>query len=120
MSDRTIEILNRQVGKALAERRRKVLKRQQDVADECGISRSSLANIEKGRQAVSLGLLYKLSETLEVADARKLLPSRLPLEVKHADPSHTEAEVQSTEEVSELELQSVNQALAAGVRGVQS
>lgn len=115
MSDHAVEMMNRQIGRALAERRREARKRQEDVAGACGISRSSLANIENGRQPVSLALLYKISNVLNVEDARSFLPKRLALETKSVERLAPVAEVKSTEEVSDVENEAVQRALASGV-----
>ena len=74
----TQEALNRAIGKALADRRRAAGMRQADVAQSVGISRSSLANIEKGRQALSIFLLYQVADALDVGDPRTLLPRSIP------------------------------------------
>ena len=91
--------------------------RQQDVASACGISRSSLANIEKGRQSISLALLYRVSATLEVDDARSFLPKRLPVETKSASHIDVMPILDSTESVSDAEREAIQQIIAGHVQG---
>ena len=66
--------LYKKVGGNLASRRRELQKTQGDVARLAGISRPSLANIESGRQALTLHQIYKLAAVLELSDAKSLLP----------------------------------------------
>lgn len=54
--------------------------KQDDVAKAAGLSRTSVVNIEAGRQGVALGTLFRLAEALGVAPA-ELLP-----EVADANP----------------------------------
>ena len=117
MSDRAIEAMNKQIGRALADLRREKDLRQEDVANECGISRSSLANIEKGRQPVSLALLYKISEALQVDDARSILPRKLPLAAEKSLGIAAMTKVESTEDVSDRENELVQRIVANSVQG---
>lgn len=112
----TQEALNRTIGKALAERRRAAEKRQADVARECGISRSSLANIEKGRQSLSLFLLYQIAEALDVADPRSLLPKGVPAE-RHPPTSSPPVHIRAgSESLSEAQLAQVADVVSKTVR----
>ncbi len=120
MTDLTIEILNKQIGGAISERRREKDMRQQDVASACGISRSSMANIEKGRQSISLALLYKISATLGVDDARSFLPKRLPLGTKSAADIDLMPVLDSTESVSDAEREAIQRIIAGRVQGTTS
>jgi transcriptional regulator with XRE-family HTH domain len=65
----------KQTGEAIARmrRRRKPRLTQQELANAAGISRASIANIERGRHRIQLHVLYDLAEALEVAP-RDLLP----------------------------------------------
>ena len=47
---------------------------QQELADKIGLTRTSVTNIEKGRQRIPLHLLFALADALKVAP-RQLLPS---------------------------------------------
>lgn len=53
-------VFYREVGLRVQFIRKRRDKTQQEVADELGISRASYANIEAGRQRVSLDLIWKL------------------------------------------------------------
>lgn len=46
---------------------------QESLAERASLSRTSIVNIEKGRQGVSLGTLYRLAEALAL-DPAALLP----------------------------------------------
>jgi transcriptional regulator with XRE-family HTH domain len=48
---------------------------QEELATAVGLSRSSIANIERGTQAVSLDALYRIASALD-RDPAELLPSR--------------------------------------------
>lgn len=58
----------------LSEIRRKKRISQEMLADELGLSRTSITNIEKGRQPVQLYALYVIARLLG-ADVKELLPS---------------------------------------------
>jgi len=51
---------------------------QAHLADALGLSRSSIANIEKGRQPVQLHLVVRMAEVLAV-EVGNLIPQQLPL-----------------------------------------
>jgi len=51
---------------------------QQDLAERVGLSRTSITNIEKGKQHTSLHMLFKLASALDVSPV-DLLP-----DTKHA------------------------------------
>ena len=61
-------------GRMLAEARRKKRISQEMLADELGLSRTSITNIEKGRQPVQLYSLYLIARLLQ-SDVKDLLPS---------------------------------------------
>jgi transcriptional regulator with XRE-family HTH domain len=66
--------LDREFGSLLRERRGSQHMSQDQLARVAGISRTSIVNIEKGRQGVSLESLYKLSAALGCPPG-DLLPS---------------------------------------------
>jgi transcriptional regulator with XRE-family HTH domain len=68
------QLFYRQFGRILAEARSKKKLSQEVLASELGLSRTSITNIEKGRQPVQLHTLYLISELLSV-DIKDLLPS---------------------------------------------
>ncbi|MBZ5687066.1 MAG: helix-turn-helix domain-containing protein [Acidobacteriia bacterium] len=80
-------------GKLLAEMRRKRGISQEMLADELGLSRTSITNIEKGRQPVQLHTLYLIARLLSI-DIKELLPSQktmdLPNEVGEVSVSRSE------------------------------
>lgn len=61
-------------GRMLSEARRKKHISQEMLADELGLSRTSVTNIEKGRQPLQLYSLYQIARLLRV-DVKDLLPS---------------------------------------------
>ncbi len=64
----------RAFGRMLSEARRKKRISQEMLADELGLSRTSITNIEKGRQPVQLYSLYVIARLLGT-DVKELLPS---------------------------------------------
>ena len=68
------QLFYRQFGQLLAEIRRKKAMSQELLADELGLSRTSITNIEKGRQPIQLHSLYRIARRLEV-ELKELLPS---------------------------------------------
>jgi transcriptional regulator with XRE-family HTH domain len=68
------QLFYRQFGQLLAETRRKKGISQELLADELGLSRTSITNIEKGRQPVQLHSLYCIARLLGV-ELKDLLPS---------------------------------------------
>jgi transcriptional regulator with XRE-family HTH domain len=65
--------LNLEFGSRLRERRQEAGMSQETLAETAGLSRTSVVNIEKGRQGVSLGTLYRLANAL-ACDCADLLP----------------------------------------------
>lgn len=68
------EQLFQYIGQRLRERRQAIDVTQADLAQRLGILRSSLANIESGRQRVPLITLYRLCFELN-SDLTSMLPS---------------------------------------------
>jgi transcriptional regulator with XRE-family HTH domain len=68
------QLFYRQFGQLLAEVRRKQGISQEMLADELGLSRTSVTNIEKGRQPIQLHSLYLIARLLSV-ELKELLPS---------------------------------------------
>lgn len=62
-------------GKALATRRKELGLTQAKLAMRVGMSRASIANIERGRQNVLLHHVYHLADALEIARISDLLPA---------------------------------------------
>ena len=80
-------------GKMLGETRRKRGISQEMLADELGLSRTTITNIEKGRQPVQLHTIYLIARLLSI-DIKELLPSPtvmdLPNEVGELSVSRSE------------------------------
>lgn len=53
-------------------------KTQLDVAQQIGLSRASLANIERGEQKVFLHQILALAEALDLESSHEIVPSRAP------------------------------------------
>ena len=68
------EAFYRLVGERIAGARRRRRLSQEKLAPAVGLRRPSVANIEKGRQAVALHVLVKFSQVLGVP-ATELIPS---------------------------------------------
>ena len=62
------------VGERIAARRKTQKLTQAELASLVGVSRPSLANMEKGRQAIALHLLYAFVAALELASISDLIP----------------------------------------------
>lgn len=67
-------------GKLLKQRRTELKLSQKDFGRAVGLSRTSITNIESGRQPVSLPNLYAMADVLQV-DVADLLPTVKPLAV---------------------------------------
>ena len=65
-----------EIGKRLKEARTTCNIKQDYIAEKTGLNRSSISNIETGRHQVSLIVLYKICEILELS-MNDLLPSYL-------------------------------------------
>lgn len=63
------------VGGRIAERRKTVGLTQVEVAQLTGVSRPSLANMERGDQVIALHHLYKLISALELERLTDLIPN---------------------------------------------
>jgi transcriptional regulator with XRE-family HTH domain len=70
------DTVNVAFGRAVALRRGELGLTQFDLANLVGLSRASIANIEKGRQNVLLHHVYDLAEALKMNSVGDLLPAR--------------------------------------------
>jgi transcriptional regulator with XRE-family HTH domain len=66
----------RLVGSRIAARRKELRLKQVEVAAQIGLTRASLANIEKGRQKVMLHQIYRIAEALRIETILDLVPRR--------------------------------------------
>lgn len=76
---RDLEIY-RIVGAALATRRKHLRLKQAEVADQIGLTRASLANIESGRQKLTLDQVYRLATALKVNSILDIIPASFSFE----------------------------------------
>jgi len=67
--------LYREFGRLLRARRKDAHLTQDDVASKVGLVRTSITNMERGRQQVSLHTLYALADAVGVAP-QDLMPSK--------------------------------------------
>jgi len=90
------ESLHERIGAFIATRRRQLKMKQEGLAKRAGISRASLANIERGRQSVLVHVLYSIAKALEIPpsqllpDPRQLVADEavsVPADLKKALPS---------------------------------
>ncbi|MEM7637978.1 MAG: helix-turn-helix transcriptional regulator [Pseudomonadota bacterium] len=66
----------KQVGKRIAERRKDIGLIQEELAQRVGLSRASIANVERGEQKIQLHTLVDFSNALELDDVRLLFPEQ--------------------------------------------
>lgn len=71
-----------ELGRLIKEKRKRILLNQSALGDSVGLSRTSITNIERGRQQVALHMLYVLASALRV-EPQDLLPAKHFLEKKH-------------------------------------
>lgn len=69
------DLLYQQIGERIRERRSKAKLTQGQLAEAVGVLRTSITNIEAGRQKAPLHVLYELCTVLG-ADVAEILPSR--------------------------------------------
>jgi len=66
--------LYKNIGWKLAAKRRAQQLTQQQLADQVGMSRASIANIERGEQSIMVHMLFAIAECLKLKDVSELLP----------------------------------------------
>lgn len=71
----TVERLYKEFGRVLRDRRKNAHLTQQELADRVGLSRTSITNIELGRQHTPLHFLYSLASAVGTLPDQ-LLPAR--------------------------------------------
>lgn len=67
----------RAFGKAVADRRRRLHMTQADLAERIGLSRGSIAHIERGSQKVFLHQILALADALELDSSHEIIPTRV-------------------------------------------
>lgn len=76
------------IGQQIRNHRDKRSITQQDLADRVGLERTSITNIERGKQKLPLHVLFGICEVLDVTP-NDLLPHRSAVaEQKHLEPVH--------------------------------
>jgi len=73
------DLIYQSIGKLVRIRREKLNLTQDDLAQRVGLKRTSITNIEKGRQRIQVHTLYDLATALEV-DLPALVPTFKTLE----------------------------------------
>ena len=71
----------REFGRLIRERRKAISQNQTTLANSVGLSRTSITNIELGRQQVALHMLYALANALGI-EPQVLLPAKQFLKPK--------------------------------------
>lgn len=72
--------LYKDFGRLVRDHRRRLGLTQEQLADHVGLSRTSITNVEQGRQKVLLHQMFALAESLQIRP-EVLLPARAPSEV---------------------------------------
>lgn len=75
MTEQQINTLYRIIGARIREAREDINISQDKLANKVGVSRSSVVNIEKGRQRLPLHLMWNIANELKV-EPNTLIPSR--------------------------------------------
>ncbi|MGA2085539.1 MAG: helix-turn-helix transcriptional regulator [Terracidiphilus sp.] len=97
-------------GAMLAAARQKCRVSQEALAEELGLTRTSITNIEKGRQPLQLHSLYLVAQSLSL-DVKDLLPS--PAALKMAQPP-TNLSVSNAEWLKTMDLKMPQGAVTNG------
>ena len=82
MNEKKIEEFYEEMGQLIHDARIKKNYSQAKIAEEIGLSRASIVNIEKGRQRTPLHQLYTFAQILEI-DVAELMPKYDPDLLKH-------------------------------------
>jgi transcriptional regulator with XRE-family HTH domain len=80
--------LNKGFGRLLAKRRKKAGISQENLAKALGLTRTSITNIERGRQPIQLATLYAIADALSIEPTELMPPSsalvlETPVDQKH-------------------------------------
>jgi transcriptional regulator with XRE-family HTH domain len=89
----------RLIGAAIATRRKRMRLKQSEVAAEIGLTRASLANIEKGRQKVMLHHVYRLATVLQAESITDLVPKSFSFEESSGPMRLAGSDVSETQKV---------------------
>ena len=78
--------LYRALGQSVARRRKDLGLTQAAIAEQIGLTRASLANIETGRQKVLLHQVYNLVEALKLESITELVPATFTVDRRSSKP----------------------------------
>jgi transcriptional regulator with XRE-family HTH domain len=110
--------LYRALGSNISTRRRSLGLTQATLADHVGLSRASLANIERGNQKVLLHHVYRIADALALPDLRQLLPTgRLDASAPNDFAPSAITGVSALTEAQRRQIESLVRASNAAVRG---
>lgn len=96
--------INVAFGGAVAKRRDELEMTQADLAGLTGLSRASIASIEKGRQNVLLHHVYELAQALRFRHVGDILPARPPSQRREVEVRVTRGAISDRETADVLEL----------------
>ena len=106
------EAIHKAFGSAVAIRRRQQDNMtQMELARKTGLSRASIANIERGQQNVGLHHLYSIANALEVSEVSDLLP---PLSIGRKREENSN--MQTSEKLSETSKAGVEQLILKALK----
>ena len=106
------ELIHKAFGQAVAIRRKQQGNMtQMELAQKTGLSRASIANIERGQQNVGLHHLYSIANALEIAEISDLLP---PLSIGRIREEDTT--MQTSEKLSETSKAGVEQLILKALK----
>ena len=106
------EEIHKAFGAAVAIRRRQQDNMtQMELARRTGLSRASIANIERGQQNVGLHHLYSIANALEVSEGSDLLP---PLSIGRKREENSN--MQTSEKLSETSKAGVEQLILKALK----
>lgn len=106
------EMIHRAFGRAVATRRKQQDNMTQlELAQKTGLSRASIANIERGQQNVGLHHLFSIANALEVSSVSDLLP---PMSI--GQEGEEETNMRTSEKLSEISKAGVEQLIRKALK----
>lgn len=82
-SNKPINVFALYIGQQIVARRKAIDINQEDLAKALGVARSSVANIESGRQGCTAMMLWKLARVLKCS-IDDFFPEKIPIEAQVA------------------------------------
>jgi len=90
------------VGSRISQRRLELKITQADLAEAVGVSRPSLANMERGKQVIALHHLYRLVSALKLSALTELVPlSSQENQISSREPLEAEMKMHSEDDLSD-------------------